>query len=498
MSGTRDLVPRFLSLLGPKLLTTLIAILSTPIIVRLLNPEGYGEYAVLLSIYSMLMIPISSAITEGVQKFVGEDRDIDGWSEGVIGFYLLSATVLVILGAMLLLTFTYAGYARQLFGEDFSVYFYFLVIFIIIGQFRALSVHTLLGFGLEYISGPLEVVMKLVTIILGILLVIFGLGVVGMLFGHIIANLVVAFIAGYVIVRRISIPSLTSTTQALPYRDFISFNILNVVLVLFVMSLFHIDVIMVQTFIDSEATGYYKAALALAEYIWIVPLVLQTLLLHSTSSLWTSGRLDVITNLAGRITRYTTLLVVLLAIGLAALAGRFVPLYYGEQFTPATVPLLLLIPGVIGFAIARPLQAICQGSGNMRSLVIAVGIAAALNIGLNALLIPRYGINGAAVATSISYGSMFFLLVAVSRQLGYDPLVDIRLARISLTAIISAIPIVVVNQSITNDIAALIIVPIVGFVVYSVTAILVGAIDIEEITELLGKLPIPHEYVPSN
>ncbi|QLD87136.1 flippase [Natronomonas halophila] len=493
MNGTARLFRRFLSLLGPKVLATLIAVISTPIIVRLLGPGNYGDYAVLLSIYSLYMIPISAAITEGVQKFVAEERDEDGWVERVIQFYLVLAFCMAVLGVIVLVTFTSLGFAA-LFGEGFTTYFYVLAGFVFVGQFRGLSMHTVLGFGLEHIKGPLGVLKKTVTVGLGIGLVLAGFSVFGMLVGHIVANALVALIAGTVILRRISIRRLFTLPGRVPYREFLSFNGLNIVLVLLVMSLFHVDVVMVRTLVGDEATGYYKAALSLAEYIWIVPILLQTLLLHSSSNLWSEDKREQITELSGRITRYTALLVVLMAIGLATLADRVVPLYYGDPFTVATVPLLLLLPGAVGFAVARPLQAICQGSGELKTLIAAVSIAALLNVALNATLIPRFGMNGAAVATSIAYGSMFGLLVWAARRIGYDPLVDIRPVRIGATAVTAGLLIFAVDSLITSDVLALVVVPVVGAAGYGGAAILTGALDVDEIVGILDQLPIPYEF----
>jgi len=491
MSGTTGLFRRFLSLAGPKVITTVLAVLSTPIITRLLGASGYGDYAVLLSIYSLAMIPVSAAITEGIQKFVAENRDEDAWIEQVIQFYLVLALVLVAIGGAILVAVTWLGFADQLFGDSFSVYLYVLAVYMFIGQFRGFSMHAILGFGFEHIKGPLGVFKKVATVGVGIGLVVSGFGVVGMLLGHMVAEAIVAAVAGYYILRRVSLKKLFQLPDRVPYREFLSFNVLNVVLVLFVMSLFHVDVVMVRSIVDDEATGYYKAALALAEYIWIIPIVLQTLLLHSTSTLWSEGRTERITELAGRITRYCTLLVALMAIGLAALAHRFVPLYYGSEFAVATTPLLLLLPGAVGFAVARPLQAICQASGELRTMILAIGVAAGTNVVLNAILIPLYGMNGAAVATSTSYGSMFLLLVWSSRTIGYDPLFDFRLARITATVTITAAPTVAAGLLLPNNIVAFLVVPVLGTAVFSVAAVGTGAVSVEETTELLGKLPLP-------
>lgn len=491
MRGTENLVRRFLSIVSGKMATTAIALVATPVIVRILGPGGYGDYAVLLSVFSMYMIPISAAITEGVQKFVAERRDPDGWREQVFRFYLLLGSTTVFLGATLLAVVTALGLPARVFGEGFTRYFYLLVVFVLVSQYRAVTYHTVLGFGLEPVSESLNVLKKLVTVILGVGLALVGFGVAGMLVGHIAANLLVALLAGVVVLRRLSPRGLLRRPESFPYRELLSFNGLNVVLVLLVMSLFHVDVIMLRTLADSRSTGFYKAALSLAEFIWVVPMALQMLLLHSSSSLWSQDRLEEVTSIAARVTRYSLLFVLLLGVGLATLADRVVPLYYGAPFEAATLPLRLLIPGVIGFAVARPLLAISQGSGRISTLVVAVAGAASLNLALNGLLIPRFGANGAAVATSTAYGSMLVFLAWSARRIGYDPFSDVRAGRIGLTLALSTPVMVLADRAIGPNVLALLVVPPTGALVYGALAVATGAVDGDEVDAVLGQVPGP-------
>lgn len=489
MKGTQGLFQRFLSIFSAKLVTTVVAIVSTPIIVRLLGPSEFGDYAVFLSIFTLYMIPVSSGITEGVQKFVAEHRESTHWQEDVIRFYLVLAVSTVIVAVTVLLAITAAGVPAWSFGPEFTVYFYLLAVFVLVAQFRALCYHTVLGFGLEPISESLNIVRKIATVGLGIWLLLLGYGVAGMILGHIVSNLIVTVIAAIVILRRISVRGLlSSSSESFPVRELLSFNALNIVLVLLLMSLYHVDIVMIRALAGSEMTGYYKAALQLAEYLWIVPIALQLLLLHSSSTLWSEGRTAEITSIATRITRYTVLLVGVMAIGVGVLADRFVPLYYGSEFTAAIIPLLLLLPGTVGFAVARPLQAISQGSGQLRTLIIATGIGAALNLVLNSVLIPFYGMHGAAVATSISYGSMFGLYIWAARAIGYNPLADFRGTRIVATVVVVAPCIWLINELLSSDLLAFLVVPSVGAVLYGLVALATGAIDRTEVTSITGKM----------
>jgi len=494
MNGTDNLFQRFLSLVSAKVLATFIAIVSTPIIVRLLGPSGYGDYAVLLSIFSLYMIPISGTITEGVQKFVGEERDRDGWTEAVVRFYLFLGTGVVAVGAVILLAVTLLGVPSAFYGPQFDQYFIVLVGFVLVSQFRALGTRTVLGFGLEHLSGPLSVLKKLGTVSIGIALVVGGYGVSGMLAGHIAANLLVAVLAGIIVVRRLSVGEFFNP-PSLPYRELLSFNVVNVGLVLLSMSLYHIDLIMLRALTDGATTGFYKAALAMAEYLWFVPIVVQRLLLHSTSSLWSEGRTEAVSNLSSRVTREILLLALLLAVGLSTLAERVMGLYYGPSFVVATTPLLILLPGTIAFSAARPLKAIGQGSGRVKILLVAMGGAAALNLTLNALLIPRFAMIGAAVATSIGYSSMFVFTLGAAYYIGFDPLGDIRAIRMLLTAGITAVPVVGLNSLIVSDVLALAVVPPVGGVVFVVAAVATGALDVSELSPILTYIPKPVETV---
>jgi O-antigen/teichoic acid export membrane protein len=139
-------------------------------------------------------------------------------------------------------------------------------------------------------------------------------------------------------------------------------------------------------------------------------------------------------------------------------------------------------------SLSRPIFAIGQGKGELRSLVLTTGGAAVLNLVLNLLFIPQYGIYGAAVATSIGYGSMFFLHTWTARRIGFDPIRDLRVARITVAGVVT-VPVVFGLARILSTIPALIIVPPVGFVVYTFVSIRVGVIDKAEIKQLQRRAP---------
>lgn len=250
-------------------------------------------------------------------------------------------------------------------------------------------------------------------------------------------------------------------------------------------SLHHVDIILLRIFVGSRETGYYRAALVLAEFLWFAPVAIQTALLHSISKLWLEERYNQITNISARIVRYTLLLTLLFALGMAGLSDPLLSIYFGEEFTISTVPLLLLLPGALGFAVARPIFAINQAQDNLRILMLVTVSAAGLNILMNLALIPSFGMRGAAVATSTAYSTMFGLHVWTARRLGFNPLADIRIKSVTITVLISAVPIIVLPQFIVSNVLSLVVVPFVGLLIFVVTAIKTRSIELKEMRQTI-------------
>lgn len=483
MAGS--VVGRFLTILGGRVGSLLLSLLITPLLVRFLGSSMYGDYAVVLSVLTIALIFVDAGIFDGIRKYISENRNIDRWEEQVFGFYFRLAILFSVIIAGLISLFTLLGVTNYIFGPEFDEYFYILSGLIIATQLFLIVRGALMGFGQERRSEPLVVLETALYGLFGVGLVYFGYGVVGVLMGHLLALLVVVLF-GFMFVREY-VPlskSFQLTDSNFPRRELISFNGLSIVLIFLMSTLIEVDILLLQPLAGSDQTGYYKAALVLAEFVWFVPAVLQTLLLQTSSEISTKNQPRHLTLIASWTTRFSLLLTLLLVLGLAALADVFIPLYLGQEFSRTTIPLLLLLPGTLGFALARPILAIGQGMGSLYPLIKATSIAAFLNLILNLLLIPQYGMYGAAVATSIGYGSMLLLHIRAAHQIGFDPVADLRLVSICVTALLSA-PVIFGLTVILPEMVALLVVPPVGFIVYLSLAIKFNAVDSEEILLLL-------------
>lgn len=488
MHVKQRLLEGFAFIFGGRLGSGILTVLITPIIVRVLGSGGYGDYAFALAVYSTLRTVSGGGIYEGARKYIAETDDREERS-AVVRYYLNIAIIFGGTVAFGLAGVTFLVVGTVILEPRLRTYLYMVALLVLLHPFFYVVRSTLMGHELERFSEPLIVVDKIILAVVGVSLAYGGLHVTGLLAGHIIALVTIIVIGSVAISRhtdvvfrrsRLLVSELSDIWESRMFR----YSMLTILFVSLTKSLYTVDIILLQPFAGSQEVGYYRAALVTAEFLWFVPYALQIVLLHSTSRLWAEDRVAEIDAIASRMTRYTLTLTGLMAVLLVTVGDSFIPIYFGSEFSISYLPMMLLLPGVICFAVARPIYAIGQGHGNIRLLVLSTGVAAGINVLLNLLLIPQYGMYGAAVATSIGYGSMIVLHTRAAHVLGFYPLRDIRPVRI-LVPVLVCLPVLwYLDGFVTSGRLSVLVVVPVGITVFGMVALLTGAIRWAEISEL--------------
>jgi len=171
---------------------------------------------------------------------------------------------------------------------------------------------------------------------------------------------------------------------------------------------FRADAFIVNAIAGVRATGIYSVTSGLAETLWYVPNALGVVMFsRAVDPTADAGRT------AATLTRTTLALSVLLAVPAAAFGPRLVRFVYGSQFADAGVALRLIIPGVVAYSVVAVLSRYLSGRGRpgTGTLILLLGLAA--NVIANLILVPRLGILGAAIASSLSYGLTAFVMLVV-------------------------------------------------------------------------------------
>ena len=179
-----------------------------------------------------------------------------------------------------------------------------------------------------------------------------------------------------------------------------------------------IDVFIVAALVSKEQLGIYTLAVTLGELVLLATdTVALTGLSHQVElPREASGRFGV--ELAADSARIAMLQV----IGLAAVGWPLIRYGFGVEWTDAYPVLLVIGPGLVGYAYLRPLGLAFIRAGRSTERSIAFGVAAVANIAGTVTLVPLIGIGGGAVASTAGYlAAAAFLAVRTRRSLGHAP-----------------------------------------------------------------------------
>jgi O-antigen/teichoic acid export membrane protein len=178
-----------------------------------------------------------------------------------------------------------------------------------------------------------------------------------------------------------------------------------------------IDQVLIKQMIDVKSVGIYDAAVRLSELWYFIPAILISSLFPAIVNIRDHDR----KKYAQRIFSLAGML-----LGLSIVAGLVISLLsyyvilivYGEQYVEGSKVLQLYVWSGIGVSLGTLINQylITEKLAKITLYLSIIGMV--INVALNLLLIPRYGINGSAFATLVSYivGPLAVMLFASSRK----------------------------------------------------------------------------------
>jgi O-antigen/teichoic acid export membrane protein len=161
------------------------------------------------------------------------------------------------------------------------------------------------------------------------------------------------------------------------------------------------NIILLGYFLGPSAVGLYAVAIAISEKLWLFSGALSTVILPRLSQLSTDeDKRKLLTPLIARWSLWITFTAALVII----VFGQYAIIYiFGDRYEQSYRVILWLMPGVILGACSMVLANDIAARGRPELNMATSWISVVVNIIGNVLLIPRYGIEGAALATSFAY-----------------------------------------------------------------------------------------------
>jgi len=392
---------KFVSDVGVTFIASAIGMLLgfpiTVILGRYLGADDLGLYRIVNTIFGTIMLFVTIGIPAAIIKYVAEFRGNDEKLEQIVSAGLITS---ILLG---LISFVSIYLSAGLFANFFHMPELSGLLKILAFAFPfSIVTNMLLGLlnGLREMTKNawISIIQSASMLVLTFLLV-FNYGVngavVGIVFSYILSTLLLIF------VQKIS--NLTFSNFFDNSIQLINFGSKTVLSNAINLINYQADILMIGYFMTKTDVGVYSIAVMFAKLIWILPDSIQRITFPLISEYHAKKMNESIHILVDKCMKYSCLFLVFCTTFFIFFGNKVISLVFGAEFEHSYFPLIILLIGTVLYGVTKSVGSIFASVGKV-TLVYKIPLVSAIsNIILNYVLIPVYGINGAAVATTISF-----------------------------------------------------------------------------------------------
>lgn len=382
------------------ILLLFFGVIISIILARSLGPKDRGVYA-LINMLPMLIITFSNlGIGKATTYYVS--KGLFCKSE-VIGNNILLTILIgafgVSIGLIVILFFQ-----QSIFPNVPTGYFLFSLILIPLQLLITNIQYFFLGLNEIKIYNIVFIIKAVIFLILTFLIVKeLRLGVMGALSGAIFSSLLALVISLYW-ARRIA-GGISYKINKSYCKKVVKYGVQIHLGTIIAFLNYRIDIFLINIILGTTQVGFYAICVGLVEKLSIVSHTVSALLFPKIA-----GEKDVKRNnkITPIVARNMFWIVSFAAIALFFLCRWIILILYSEAYLPSVRPLQALLIGTIAISISSILwQDIAARGYPMLNNYIDISVLT-INIVLNLLWIPKYGITGAAWASTVSYSASFF------------------------------------------------------------------------------------------
>lgn len=397
----------------------LLGLVVAVLLARLLGPAGYGVYAFVFALSAVASVPVRLGLPPLVVRETargqrngdwGTVRGIWRWSSGAV----LALSLLVACVGLLGL---WAGWAQGASLRETLPWGLVLIPVTALGAIRSAGLrglrHVLAGVLPEQVLRP--------ALMAGSLLVVMilpdgGLSPAGAM-ALMVGGSVVAFLVGAALLRRYRPLPLRQARPVYRPRDWFGSSWPMAFTQGTEQFMRHADVLMLGMLAATVDVGVYRVAAQGALIVGLALFALNMTAAPFVARLHAEGEQAKLQKLVTHLALASLAFALAVTLVFVVFGDWLLSTFFGTEYVSAWLPLLILALGQVVSAGFGATGMLLNMTGHEREVTRAVAAAAGLNVVLNLLLIPSFGVIGAAIATSASlvFWNVWLWLVVKSR-----------------------------------------------------------------------------------
>ncbi len=373
-------------------------------IIARMGPEQYGLFYLGMTFFNFFSMVSILGMKDGITRYISYYSGKRN-KEGIKGVISSSVRIGIISSMIIAIPlFIFSNYLSiNLFhNPSLSPILKILAVAIPVNTLGIIFLASLRGFqNVKYEVYIRNIAENSIKIIISAIFIFLGFGILGVAFAYLIA-LSFTLILSFHFMKKVShlekgIRGTSIGKELLFYSTPLLFAGFMLIF------LTSTDTFMIGIFKNTFQVGIYNAVIPIAQLLYVFPEGLLFLFLPVLTKIYAEGKTTLIKPIYKTLTKWTFMFNIIVISLIILFSKQILRILFGPEYSAGSNALIILI---MGFFLAHLMMA-----GTLLFLVfkktkihsLNLFIAAIVNIILNYLLIPRLGITGAAIATSISF-----------------------------------------------------------------------------------------------
>ncbi len=409
----------------------LISFVYFAIIARTLGAEDTGKYFFALSFTTIFVVFVDLGLTNVMVREGAKAKDkVSQFLSSIIflKLFLGIATYLIMSGVLMILGYGVetqllvgiSGITMLLDSLQLSLY----------GTLRAVG-------NVKYEAGGI-MGSQFLTLVLGTIFLYLKLPLFFLMIAFLIPSFLNTIYAWSIVTMRYSI------VVRPRYSREIVFYLLPIAVPFALATIFgrvfaYADSVMLSKIAGDTAVGWYSVPYKIAYAFQFIPFALIAGLYPRMSEYFARDQKR-LGEVFGQGLRYLLMVSVPMSVGITVLAEKIIGTFFGTEYAPSVLPLQILMIGVAAGFVNVLLGALLNATGKQKTQTTYVGITMLANIILNFILIPRFGITGAALSATAGNILLFvisWITVSKNISISYRLLVPLILKLICASTVMA-------------------------------------------------------------
>lgn len=466
-----------------KVIVLLFSLLTMKVFTSTLGLALFGQYQLILTTYTLFVLSIYNWIPAVIIRFYPHDKneyDRNMFKKLIATFFIYSTIMSTIIVFVLIIL-------KSVFFEKHNLLFtniqlILLLVMIITGSAALITLQYLRGSGQSKTFNMLTVFEKAGILLFSIIIFNYiNAKIVGIQIALIITSI---FIIIYGIIKNKDIKYLVSPTKYSLMKPYLKYG-LPITLIYFAAAVISgSDRYCIAYYLGNEAVGLYSATYALSEKsLGVMGSILLTAQLPVIVKLWENGAIQECELIISNALKLLVIICAPIIIWYIFYGSQFITFITTSDFSNVAYLLPIISTGTYFMLVSYIIQQVIILKKNSLPILKNTLTAACLNIILNIIFIPIYGMTAAAAVTLISYLVLLYLNLRLAKLI-----LEIKIYKWDYIKIIISLAILTISLYCGNIIKLHIISSIIiATIIYLLTLITLKVAVVIDIIQLVYK-----------